>query len=44
MRWLRSWVRATCSVACAEALERQHGGAGDEPPEQRGERDPADVE
>ena len=27
-----------------EALQRQHGGAGDEPPEQRRERDAADVE
>ena len=27
-----------------EALERQHGGAGDQPSEQRRERDAADVE
>ncbi len=27
-----------------EALQRQHGGAGDQPPEQRRERDAADVE
>ena len=44
IRPLRSCVSATCSVGLGEALQRQHGGAGHQPPEQRRERDAADVE
>ena len=39
MRWERSCVRATCSAARVRRLTGSHGGAGDQPPEQRGERD-----
>ena len=44
MRPLRSCVQRDVLGRLREALERQHGGAGDEPPEQRRERDAAEVQ
>ena len=44
MRLLRSCVTRHVLGRLREALERLHGGAGDEPSEQRGERDAADDE
>ena len=44
IRPLRSWVQRDVLGRLGEALQRQHGGAGDQPSEQRRERDPADVE